>query len=484
MRPFRLLLPVLCCLVLAWSPAALARETRPETVVVERVPLTEKVETKGLFVPTRSETLRCEPRDRRGTLEVVEAVREGPVVEGQVLVRFSADDLEKDVAAAYGARAKARLDFERAVRGARLERDERALAMDEAVRGRRLADEALERFVEVERKLRETEAIHHLEGARIRLENQREELAQLEKMYAADDLTEETEEIVLNRARRSYERALKDFEFRKQRHGWFMTETLPREHEKLRLAARKAAAHLDRIRAMEPLDLEGRSLALKHARREVERREEAYAEIREDLEKLAVKAPMAGYAVPGALSGGTWSQLAEARDRLRPGEKLGHGTVLFTIVDPTSLVVETSVKEVDLGDVKGGQPARVTTTLTGDEAIPGEVISVARYGQGGAYAVRIRLAARSERLRAGLGCGIEITRHEPEAVLSVPKSCLEKKDDEYYVYVVTPPGEDSEPERVEVEVGRAFGERREITAGLEPGQVVLKEPPGEASDAK
>ena len=67
---------------------------------------------------------------------------------------------------------------------------------------KRAAAEASEEnayFIKTRRKASEESADQSLRRSEISLENEREELRQLEKMYAADDLTEETEEIILTR---------------------------------------------------------------------------------------------------------------------------------------------------------------------------------------------------------------------------------------------------------------------------------------------
>jgi HlyD family secretion protein len=465
------LLPLLL-IGLAPSPAA-ARENGPETVVVERGPLELTVDVDGVLLATRYQAMRCWPRDPRGSLEVVEAVGAGPVVKGQVLVQFTDQALEDAVAAAEVSLRLAEIKLERRKETAGLARAERAASMDEAVRAKQRADEAFDRFVTVERKLRQTEAIHRLEGAKHRLKDQLEELQQLEKMYGEDDLTEETEEIVLNRARRSYERAIKSFEFQKQRHDWFMTITLPQDQENLQHKARKATNHLERLRSNFSFDLKSEKLELQQAELGLQRQEHALADLLEHRGNLTVRAPFAGVAVPGTLRGGRWSGIREPDDLLVAGEKLGSGTVLYTVVDPTSLELWASVEAEDLPQVKEGQAVRFTTALTGDEAFEAKVSSVARFGTRGKHAVRAALVSKDERLRTGLGAKLEIERHEPPAVLHLPAACIASEKGKHFVWVATEDG----AEKTAVKVGRKAGDRREIEDGVEAGQLVLATPP-------
>ena len=71
--------------------------------------------------------------------------------------------------------------------------------LEAAKRSHRVANEDFTYFDKTNRVQREKSARFNLKSAEQRLENALEELKQLEKMYKADDLTEETEEIILKR---------------------------------------------------------------------------------------------------------------------------------------------------------------------------------------------------------------------------------------------------------------------------------------------
>ena len=75
-------IPLVACI--PWARDAGARETTPEIVTVRRGPMGSTVDTKGVFVPERREEVKCQPRDTRTLLEVVEAARSRgiPIVVG------------------------------------------------------------------------------------------------------------------------------------------------------------------------------------------------------------------------------------------------------------------------------------------------------------------------------------------------------------------------------------------------------------------
>ena len=98
------------------------------------------------------------------------------------------------------------------------------LEMAAAQRAKQTAEEDLKRFLERQRPFERKSARFSLKSSEHNLEYRTEELKQLEKMYKADDLTEETEEIILKRARNDVDQAKFGLELAKSR----ATETLGR----------------------------------------------------------------------------------------------------------------------------------------------------------------------------------------------------------------------------------------------------------------
>lgn len=104
-------------------------------------------------------------------------------------------------------------------------------------RAQRAYDVQLENF----KKFREFEVPSRISWAELRLQRSvdgvaesREELEQLEQMYAGDDFADGTKEIVLERGRRRLERSERDLELRRKDHEVLVGQTIPletREHE-------------------------------------------------------------------------------------------------------------------------------------------------------------------------------------------------------------------------------------------------------------
>ncbi len=474
---------VTTALILGLLVAPLAAEEAPKstesastTVTVERGPLGGHVEVKGMLVPRDYERVKIDFEAYGGKLEIIEAAPEGRVVEGQTLIRFDDKDYkEQRHNAARGLEIR-RIGVEKAGRLWDLSRRTSDIRRDEVMRALIHAKEALGRFIAVERKLKEEDAAYSKSGRQIGIQNMREELAQLETMYTEDDLTEETEEIVLKRNRRNMERMLESYERWAKRHDYGVELGLKREHESLELALRKAKAGFERLEATEELDRKKAELDYENAREGLRKAEENFAKLEGDADKFVLKAPMGGLAVRGSFSARGWQGLGND-EAYGPGETMKTGQTPYTIVDEAVMRIHTSVKEADLATIQVGAPASFTTALTGDDELEAEVGKVARYGSGGTYQVILRVKGEHPKLRAGLGCSANIERRGGKDVLHVPAGCLRKEKDGHVVF--TPDGKAHE-----VKVGKRNNGRVEITDGVEAGQVLLASPPAKPDPKK
>ena len=88
--------------------------------------------------------------------------------------------------------------------------------------------EDYDRFQKIERPMIVKSVEYSLKGAQFQLDYEQDELDQLEKMYEADDLTEDTEEVVLKRSKNSVDFAKFNLEQTKQFCDEILNIRLPR----------------------------------------------------------------------------------------------------------------------------------------------------------------------------------------------------------------------------------------------------------------
>ena len=169
--------------------------------------LPSKVEVSGVLEAVRSHEI-ANDSEHLGSLEIKRLVAHGSEVsKGQTLIWFETEAVDKKIKDAETALQLSRLSLEAAEFA-----HKQALATEEIERGKAERDlanarQAFDNFMNVDREREIASAEFSVKRARVSLENATEELEQLKQMYDEDDLTEESEEIVLKRAQHGVENA-------------------------------------------------------------------------------------------------------------------------------------------------------------------------------------------------------------------------------------------------------------------------------------
>src|SRR5262249_5507287 len=120
------------------------------------------------------------------------------------------------------------------------------MELETAQRDKKHADEDLKYFLDVAKAQMIRNVDYQLKMYGEFLDQAKEELRQLEKMYKANDLTEETEQIVLRRYRRYLERAEFMYKEAKLDHAYSMKVDLPRRELTVKQNVAKADIALEK----------------------------------------------------------------------------------------------------------------------------------------------------------------------------------------------------------------------------------------------
>lgn len=469
-----------CLFALALLCAPVGAE-EAETVEVKRIPFGDEVEAKGMFVPRDAHTIEIEVEAYSGPFEIEEVAPFGPVDEGQPLIRFKKMWYERQMERAQIDAELARLKFELQEKSFRRKQTAIRLAKLEAERAYKRAQDDFEFFAAEDEKMRFEEREQGMQSRRDRLENQREEYEQLQKMYTADDLTEETEEIVLRRARRSLKRAEKSMAFSERRHERWLKKTRGRDREDRELKLENAKLAFEKVMETSDAELEKSYLELKKAQLGLRDLEEQMEKLKADEAQLELSAPVQGVLHPGGWNDG-WKGYEAMRDQLEPGERVKAKTPLMTILTGGPLHVETSVAEKDVLHVTPGLGAGITPVADKSTTLRGKVAEVSRISSKGKFAVTLALQEEDERIFPGMACEISIMVSTSEPALVVPATAIANRDGKSVVYVV---GEDG-PRAVAIVPGKARAGLVSVAKGLKEGERVLVTAPeadeGEGGD--
>ncbi len=460
----------------------------PETVVAERVSFGPELTTKGVFVPSSDvQHVSFRPKAYRGPLKIESYTPKA--VKGEPVLTFETTEIDEAIERTEVELALAKIKHQRLEAAFQLKKEEFAIERLEAERKQARTAEELRYFLEVSKPMRIEESKHGIEGRRDRIEDQKEELAQLEKMYGEDDLTEETEEIVLMRARRSLKRALKSLGFAEERHRRFLEVTLPRDEEDRVLGARKAAMALQVFNNRAARQLDEAELEMVKARDDLRNREERLTELRADREGMSVKATVSGTAVPGIFSagkwsgrdttavyeGGTWTRRLGGAEMVRRRLEVRPGTVVLTVVPGgiENARVRVKIDEGELFRLEVGSLARVTPSADKSASLRAKVLALDPFGSNGKHDVVLQMIEWDKRLAPGMSCEVALVRRSELKELSLPASCFTELDGQTVVYVVGADG----PKPVPVVPGRSAAGRISIAKGIEAGARVLLNPP-------
>lgn len=440
-----------------------------------------KIETalSGVFESTEMTEVALRPEEWTA-FEVVEVVEPGTMVEaGDTLIRFDSEDYDEALLEMERARELAYLSLRSDEEELRFLEQTTPLDLAAAERTKLVADDELKHFLDVGLSLLVRNTEYSLKNSQFNVEYSEEELKQLEQMYAADDLTEESEEIILLRSRRDVEAARFFLESAQDNYQRGVDVLIPRQQVDLTEGATRAGIRLDEARATLPMALSLKRLQVEEARRARQKSDEQFARLQQDRSWLSFTAPTDGIVYYGQCVRGAWSSAAVAAS-LKPEGTVQPKQVLMTVVKPRPLFVRASLPEASLHLVRAGIAGRATPTAWPDVRVPVAVEQVSLLPVAdGSYDVRLAAEAgdNATAVLPGMAASVKLTSYRNPDALTVPEAAVfaEEEDDSVrYVYLVT--GEGQHEQRV-VAVGRSSEGRIEITGGLDEGQEILASKP-------
>ncbi|HOM17672.1 MAG TPA: biotin/lipoyl-binding protein, partial [Thermoguttaceae bacterium] len=411
--------------------------------------------------------------------EVVSAVKHGAQVrQGDVLIQFDPKKLNEAIT-----EAKADLRaVEIALQLAQLEVQwaESVSPIDLALleRTQKRFAEDYDRFFKVKQPLARKEADLMLRRGQYILESEEEELRQLEKMYKADDLTEETEEFILKRQRFFVELAKFLYEQIQKEYEEITQLTFPRREEDLKTEEQIQRLRADRTKASLPLQVQKAKAELEKAQLARAKAQEKLAQLQADLALMTLKAPTEGIVYYGRLTAGRLT--GTDGEPLRKGDKVQPGRTVMTVLKIRPLVLVTDVPEDKFYAVRSGMQAKVEPKGLPEVKFSAVVADVDRAPVAdGKFRARLTptLDKEADALMPGMACKVKLVPYVKTDAIVVPKSAIEEDpldDEKAYVYLVV---EGKEPQRHPVVRGRQKGNDFEITSGLKPGDKILAEPP-------
>lgn len=438
------------------------------THTVKAEPFVQKVKVSGTVQSTRETPVELNLK-RWSDLTVIRAAAHGtPVKAGEVIIELETKDLVKKIDELKRALPSQELDL--AAAELELDKAEKTtpLSLEKAMRDKMQAEQDLVHFEDEDRPMQERGAREDVKEITESLAYAQEELNQLKKMYEKDNLTEETEEIILRRAENTVARYQWMLEQTSARTERTLNVMLPRSHESL-----KRSLEMRQIewRAGEKAmrdGLEKARLSTSAKRREMEETRKALAEHEEDLAAMRVTSPHDGIVYYGMSQRAKWTTASIVDRKLIPGGKLSMREIVMTIVDPSKVSVLLSLTEEQLADLAEGQKGVCQAKWKPDIKFGATLESIlyVPYSDKSFDAVlSLKTPKDAPALLPGMSADAELIVYEKADALCVPKAAVKKEGERELVTL-------ADGKTVTVKTGRAEGDRVEILDGLNAGAVV------------
>lgn len=460
--------------LLALLPQDAAKPPAPEDLhAVQRGTVTPTIELEASFESTEAAEIRVRPESYSGELKVLKVAAAGEAVKkGGVILAIDPEPLEKAVTAAENDLRVARSSLARAEADAKIgeKADAQALAMStDAVKN---AETALQVFEKVEGPQMITQVELMTKGRRDAVSDQEEELAQLEKMYKSEELTNATAEIVVRRARRTLGRSRIWLKMSEEDEKVSKEVTHPQRLKSFQYSVETARRSLESLKVAQAHGRVSREAELFRSRTAAEQAEERVAKLRKDLEGLTHRAPFDGRVFYGQFLHGAWATADQVAPSLRPGERVMAGQVLLTLCGAAGRA-RAILPEASYFDVAAGQAVSLVPTALPDAKGEGRVVSKsaasAPRGMAAGFEVRIELKEPHAEILPGMKGKATVAAAPLKDVVVVPSGAIASSGGKSTVKV----SKDGKTEAREVKPGKSDGKMTEIRSGLEPGEKIV-----------
>ncbi len=454
-------------------PALIAAASHAGEITVEQRPFSiEKIFTATALPGSDALLLRLSPK-AWSEFEILQIADHGAkVAKGDVLVRFDAENIDKKIADARNSLAASNLTLAQAELDLKLLLENAPNKLEAARRAAEIAKEENTYFTQTRRKAEEESAGQSLKRSRQILSNQQEELKQLSKMYEADDVTEDTEEIILIRQQDAVASA--EFALRMEMldHKRTLEVSLPREGKTLADAERDTATALKKAEVEIPRLIELEQLKLDALKTTHQREKDTLAELETDRAQFDLKASADGFFYHGPIENGKWT-LGDLSKVLVPhGRPPLHRAFATFVPASARLSLISFLDEASFRSLKPDLTGAATFAGREDLEIPVKLITLASApASDGTYRADFSVTWHTELIpAAGTTAEIRLISYQQPAAIVVPNKSLGFDGSGWTVEVRLA---DGKTERRSVKRGRASKEETEILSGLEVGQVVL-----------
>ena len=409
-------LVIVLVLVLVGPVSAIRGEDEPKSASDakdDKKPKTaETVKLNGVFESINAEEITSDAEHLSG-LKLKRILPHGTAVKkNQNVIWFETEELDKQLKKAETEFRLAKLSMEDEEFSYKQFLETQKLDRAAADRKRKQAQQAFDNFVQVDRERQIKSAEQSLKSSRASLENAQEELKQLTQMYEEDDLTEESEEIVLKRAKRSVEFAeyrLEGTEISTER---TIKQSVPRSDlEQQETLDRAKLAHEKSMRDLESARKK-RDIEIGKKRDEFKEKEADLNELRDERKQIVLRSPIDGIVLHGKLNRG---KLSDKPSQLKNGSAISKDQVIATVVSSNRLQVRVELTEKQIGQINEGMHCKIKPTAFPKRELNGVVKSISTVAYAGTkFDCVVAIRGKPNRVLPTMTCELEFAQDAKE----------------------------------------------------------------------
>ncbi len=202
--------------------------------------------------------------------------------------------------------------------------------------------------------------------------------------------------------------------------------------------------------------------------------EKRLAEIRDQIKKCIVRAPVAGQVVLAHLHHEGHSHL------IIPGEMSREGRALVRLPDPSQMRVKANIDESNIAMVKKGLPVTIELEAFPGKPVKGHVDWVAEYPKvqdwfedgEKKYEAYVKIDTPFPGMRPGLTADLKICAQSERAVVQIPVQSVLKHGEQDFVMVT----DGDKWEALPVELGPSNGRYTVVRTGVKEGTQIVLDP--------
>jgi HlyD family secretion protein len=461
-------MPVYVLFAILFVSGSLFAQSKSETITIKESPFVIKKTFKGRVFSSEVEKIKI-TGEAWAKWVVEEAAAHGTAVKkGDLLIRFKSTVFDAALIEKRRALETQELNLIKMRKTYEINLKKMNLELEKFQLGADLSTKESSIYKDKGQKQEAFAYKQQLVDTKLALEYQMEELNQLEKMYKADNITEETEEIVVKRQRNAVKRMKDRIKAVELLLEQALSYKIPQSEFTVKYKKQKAlndneVAKLDWMifAKVEKLKLDAAEASFKKASKKLN-------DFVDERKNLKIYASKNGVVFYGSVSLGKWSN--KAGTVYKKGTVLPAKAFIFSLINPEKYSFEA---KVDLGSsMLVDDKASYFLSFPGADIKKLKLISKADTPDNGLFKTVFEVTDPTS-LFHGIDASVQLISELSHNAVAIPKTALktEKLDPtKEYVFVI----KNKTPSKVYVKTGPVSNNQVLIKEGLKAGDIISK----------